>query len=75
MRFKRRQHWITLLARHRLLEALLWWVGDLWPAKVAVDAQYPDVSGPYLWKLSVGRVQGWWHRTKSVRKFRAARSE
>jgi hypothetical protein len=56
MRFRRRQDWITLLARGRALEALRWWFREMWPPAPAVAAHYADIRGPYLWKLFRGRV-------------------
>ena len=66
LRFKRRQHWTSFMARGRSAEFLRWWVRDLWPPAVAVNTQYPDIVGPYLWKLGRGRVQGMVDRRRSL---------
>jgi len=53
----RRQFWIPLLARGRLGEA----IGRLWklafPSRELMDHYYPDVPGPYLWRLIRGRIR------------------
>lgn len=56
LRFRRRQDWIALLARGRALEALGWWLRDMWPPAPVVAVRYADIPGPYLWKLFWGRV-------------------
>jgi hypothetical protein len=57
LRFRARQHWIALLAHGRMTEAVFWWVRNLWPPAVTVSTRYPDIPGPYLWKLLRGRVR------------------
>ena len=57
LRYRRRQDFLALLARRRTAEGLAWWVRDVWPAAAVVAARYPDVRGPYLWKLSRGRAR------------------
>lgn len=57
LRFRRRQDWIAFLARGRTLEALRWWLIEIWPPAPAVAVRYADVSGPYLWKLIRGRFK------------------
>jgi hypothetical protein len=56
LRFRKRQDWIALLARRRALEALGWWLREMWPPAPVVAVRYADVRGPYLWKLLWGRV-------------------
>ena len=56
LRFRRRGDWIAFLARGRMLEALRWWLREMWPPSSAVNARYAHVRGPYLWKLLKGRV-------------------
>jgi len=56
LRFRKRQDWIALLARGRLLEALGWWLREMWPPAPVVEVRYADIRGPYLWKLFWGRV-------------------
>ncbi len=58
LRYRMRQNGIGLLARGRAAEAAWWWTRDLWPPRVAVELQYADVAGPYLWKLLRGRWRG-----------------
>jgi hypothetical protein len=55
-RFRRRQDWIALLARGRALEALRWWLREMWPPAPVVAVHYADIPGPYLWKLFRGRI-------------------
>lgn len=55
LRFRRRQDWYALLARGRALEAMRWWVREMWPPSAIVDIRYSGVRGPYLWKLMRGR--------------------
>jgi hypothetical protein len=55
LRFRRRQDWIALLARGRMLEALGWWFRDMWPPAPVVAVRYANIPGPYLWKLFRGR--------------------
>jgi hypothetical protein len=57
LRFRGRQNWIALLAHGRTIEAVLWWIHNLWPPAVTVSTRYPEISGPYLWKLLCGRIQ------------------
>lgn len=57
LRYRMRQNWIALLARRRSVEALWWWLREMWPPGVAVDLQYGEIRGPYLWKLFRGRVE------------------
>lgn len=54
-RFRRRQDWIPFLARGRGLEAVRWWLRDIWPPGSIVAAHYAHIRGPYLWKLIRGR--------------------
>ena len=56
LRFRHRADWIAFLARGRGLEALNWWLREMWPPAPAVNARYPDIRGPYLWKLLRGRI-------------------
>jgi hypothetical protein len=56
LRFRRRQDWIPFLARGRRLEALKWWLRDMWPPGPIVAAHYAHIRGPYLWKLIRGRL-------------------
>ena len=55
LRFRRRQDWIALLARHRTLEAFRWWIREMWPPAPVAEVRYRDIHGPYLWKLLMGR--------------------
>jgi hypothetical protein len=57
MRYRRRQDFIALMARGRSREALTWWFHDVWPPAEVVAARYPEIRGPYLWKLLRGRAQ------------------
>jgi hypothetical protein len=57
LRYRMRQNWIALLARGRGVEALWWWLREMWPPRVAVDLQYEGIRGPYLWKLFRGRIE------------------
>ena len=57
LRYRMRQNWIALLARGRAVEALWWWLREMWPPRVAVDLQYEGIHGPYLWKLFRGRIE------------------
>ena len=56
LRFRRRQDWIPFLARGRRLEALRWWLREMWPPGPIVAAHYAHIRGPYLWKLIRGRL-------------------
>jgi hypothetical protein len=56
LRFRRRQDWITLLARGRAREALRWWFREMWPPASVVAVRYAEIPGPYLWKILRGRV-------------------
>ena len=56
LRFRRRADWIAFLAAGRALEALRWWLQEMWPPAPAVNARYSDIQGPYLWKLLKGRT-------------------
>jgi hypothetical protein len=71
LRFRRRQDWITLLARGRTLEALGWWFKELWPPAPVVAVRYANIPGPYLWKLLWGRI----HLARELRATRAMRVE
>jgi hypothetical protein len=68
LRFRRRQDWISFLARGRRVEALRWWLRDVWPPGPIVAAHYAHIRGPYLWKLIRGRLE-------AARATRAVRSK
>lgn len=56
-RFRYRQDLLPILARGRQLETVRWWAGEAFPPRVAVAAEYPDLGGPYLWRLTRGRIR------------------
>jgi hypothetical protein len=56
LRFRKRQDWIALLARGRSLEALGWWLREMWPPAPVVAVRYAEIPGPYFWKLFWGRI-------------------
>jgi hypothetical protein len=74
LRFRRRQDLITLLARGRTVAAARWWLVSLWPPPPTVAARYAHIPGPYLWKLSVGRLEALGAQRRSVRQQRAGGS-
>jgi hypothetical protein len=57
LRFRRRQDWISFLARGRLLDSSRWWVRELLPPGPTVNHHYGYIRGPYLWKLVRGRLE------------------
>jgi hypothetical protein len=71
LRFRQRQDLITLLARGRVREAAKWWFVSLWPPRRTVAARYAHIPGPYLWKLSLGRLQTARAQRRSVQQQRA----
>jgi hypothetical protein len=63
-----RQLWIPLLAEGRTWESIRWWIrrravppGDL------LRIYDPDVEGPYVVRLAVGRARGWRNRRRAAR--------
>lgn len=61
---KRRQFFIPMLARGRLIEAVWWWLRRrAFPPVALVDLFYPDVRGPYLVRLVIGRLRSRMGRT------------
>jgi hypothetical protein len=63
-----RQLWIPWLAEGRTWESVRWWIrrralppGDL------LQVYDPDVEGPYVVRLAVGRVRGWRNRRRAAR--------
>jgi hypothetical protein len=51
-----RQLWVPITARGRQAEALRWWLRRrVLPPADLVDVFHPDTSGPYPWRLLVGR--------------------
>jgi hypothetical protein len=57
MRFRHRQALIGVLARGRAAEGVLAWLRELFPPRVTVAAQYPQVEGGYYRKLFQGRIE------------------
>jgi hypothetical protein len=57
LRFRKRQDWLAFLARGRAVEALRWWVRELWPPAPIVRTRYADIPGPYVWKVLRGRMR------------------
>jgi hypothetical protein len=56
LRFRMRQNWLALLAEGRGLEAVVWWLAELWPPAAAVEVRYGPKRGPYLYRLLIGRL-------------------
>jgi hypothetical protein len=53
-----RSDWLPWLARGREGEAMRWWLRrKLFLPDVYVRAFYPDLRGPYLWRLVRGRIR------------------
>jgi hypothetical protein len=75
LRFRQRQNWLPLLARGRGREAVGAWLRILLPPAPAVDARYPHVDGPYVWKLMRGRFEATTQNLERVRETRAWRNE
>lgn len=51
-----RQLWMPMTMRGRLPEAVTWWLRRrIAPPKALMDLYFPDTSGPYLWRLLIGR--------------------
>ena len=63
----RRQELIPFLVHGRLVDALrgLWLVA--FPPAASVALQYPDLRGPYLWRLARGRAHTWRARQGALR--------
>jgi hypothetical protein len=57
LRFRMRQNWLALLAVGRGAEAVRWWLRELWPPEGAVTVRYGEIEGPYLYRLTLGRVR------------------
>lgn len=66
---RRKYFWGPLLATGRFREAIRWWFGRLVPSREMIDHWYPDLTGPYWWRLVRGRVR---NRLRVLRKRRAA---
>jgi hypothetical protein len=56
LRFRRRQDLLALTARGRTVEAVGWWLRDLWPPRSIVEQRYAHIRGPYVWKVLRGRA-------------------
>lgn len=57
LRATRRWFWIPLTARGRFLEAIRWWLRQLLPHPAVAAYRMPKATGPYVWRLLVGRMQ------------------
>jgi hypothetical protein len=62
----RRQDVIPFLARGRSGDALRWSRWVVLPPPVVLRRRYPDVSGPYLWRVARGKVRA--ARERNVRR-------
>jgi hypothetical protein len=63
----RRQDLIPFVARGRFGEALGWARRVVLPPVPTVALRYADVPGPYLWRLTRGRVRTAQHRHRALR--------
>jgi hypothetical protein len=63
-RWRLRQRWIPLLGQGRTPESLAWLAKRAFPPRVVLAYYYPDVSGPYLWRVFWSRIhfQALWRR-------------
>jgi hypothetical protein len=57
LRFRMRQNWLAVLAVGRGGEAIWWWLRELWPPEGAVTVRYGEIEGPYLYRLTLGRLR------------------
>lgn len=65
-RYRYRQDLLALLARGRLVETIRGrWRQRLFPPAAVVDDVYPGLRGPYLWRLTAGRVRAVGRRRES----------
>ena len=51
--------WIPLTVRGRLRDAIRWLWQRVVPPRELVDHYYPETTGPYSWRLLLGRVRKW----------------
>jgi hypothetical protein len=52
---RHRQFWIAILADGGAGRALTGWTRRLFPPAALVSFYYPELNGPYFWKLAAGR--------------------
>ncbi len=52
-----RQFWLALTARGRTLEAMRGYIARLLPPPALAEHYTPDTRGPYLWRITAGRVR------------------
>jgi Uncharacterised nucleotidyltransferase len=68
-----RQLWIPWLAQGRTWESIRWWIRRrALPPRELLRVYDPDVEGPYVVRLAVGRVRGWRNRRRAARVAREA---
>ncbi len=63
----RRQELLPYLVRGRLVDALRASRHVTFPPAASVARQYPDLRGPYLWRLARGRLHTWRARHHALR--------
>ncbi|MFA5884651.1 MAG: nucleotidyltransferase family protein [Acidimicrobiia bacterium] len=63
----RRQEAIPVLARGRAGDAVRWAEHLVFPPPRTVAVRYPDIRGPYLWRLARGRLRTAGERSAALR--------
>lgn len=69
LRYRYRQDLLALLAHGRFVETLrVRWRQRLLPPAAVVDDVYPGLQGPYLWRLTAGRIRATLQRRQRRRR-------